>query len=132
MAEEVRFFIRVALFTVVIGTIYWFVSYDHAGTILLAGIVASAIFFIVPIVGAVHAVRRGPKNLKGVIGFEETDRDDPLVLAEDTFPSASAWPFFSAFAGLLVAAGLVYGPWLWIPGAALGLACTWGWLTELE
>lgn len=132
MAEEVRFFLRVALFTIVIGTIYWFVSYDIPGTALLAGIVASALFFIVLIAGGVHAVRKGPKTVKGLLGFDESTRDDPLALAEDTFPTASAWPLIAALAAVLVAIGLVYGPWLWIPGAAIGLSCTWGWLTELE
>lgn len=132
MAEEVRFFLRVALFTVVIGTIYWFVSYEIAGTALLAGIVASALFFIVLIAGGVRAVRRGPKNLKGILGFEETGRDDPLALGEDVFPAASAWPVVASISAVLVTVGLVYGAWLWIPGTALGLACIWGWLTELE
>lgn len=132
MAEEVRFFLRVALFTTVIGTIYWFVSYEEAGSVLLAGIVASALFFIVLIVGGVRSVRSGPKNVKGILGFEETDRDDPLALGEDVFPTASAWPLIASVAAVLLTVGLVYGPWLWIPGVALGLTGVWGWLTELE
>ena len=35
--EEIRFFARVALFTAVITAIYWFVSYEEAGTLLLGG-----------------------------------------------------------------------------------------------
>lgn len=132
MAEEVRFFLRVALFTTIIATIYWFVSYEEAGTILLGGIVASAAFFIVLIAGGVPAARRGPKNLTGILGFDERAVDDPLALAEDTFPAASAWPVVASVAALLVGVGLIFGAWLWIPGAGLGLACTWGWLTELE
>lgn len=132
MAEELRFFLRVALFTIVIATIYWFVSYEVAGTTLLAGIVASAIFFIVLVAGGVRAARSGPKTVTGLLGFDETARDDPLALAEDTFPAASAWPVIASIAAVLLGLGLIYGPWLWIPGAGLGLACTWGWLTELE
>lgn len=132
MAEEVRFFLRVALFTTLITTVYWFVSYEEAGTLLLAGIVASALIFITLVAGGVSAARRGPKTLKGVLGFEETDRNDPLALSEDTFPTATVWPLVASIAAVLVAVGLVYGPWFWIPGLAVGLACTWAWLTELE
>ncbi len=132
MAEEVRFFLRVALFTTIIATIYWFVSYEEAGTVLLGGIVASAAFFIVLIAGAVPRARRGPKNVTGILGFDERAVDDPLALAEDTFPAASAWPPIASVAAVLVGLGLIFGAWLWVPGAGLGLACTWGWLTELE
>ncbi len=130
MAEEIRFFIRVALFTIVIATIYWFVSYEEAGTALLAGIIASAVFFTGLVATRVRAARSGRKTVKGLVGFDESGRDDPLALAEDTFPAASAWPVVASVAAVLVAVGLVYGPWLWIPGAGIGLACTWGWLTE--
>ena len=132
MAEEVRFFLRVALFTTLIATIYWFVSYEEAGTVLLAGIVASAIFFMVLVLSGVRAARSGPKSVTGLLGFDETGRNDPLALAEDTFPIASAWPAIASIAAVLLGLGLIYGAWLWIPGAGLGLACTWGWLTELE
>ena len=130
MAEEVRFFVRVALFTIVIATIYWFVSYEEAGTALLAGIIASAVFFSVFVATGVRAARSGRKSVKGLVGFDESGRDDPLALAEDTFPAASAWPVVASLAAVLVAVGLVFGAWLWIPGAAIGLACTLGWLTE--
>lgn len=132
MAEEVRFYLRVALFTTLIATVYWFVSYEEAGTLLLAGIVASAVIFIVLIAGGVAGSRRGPKTAAGILGFEETDRDDPLALGEDTFPTSTVWPLVASVAAVLVTVGLVYGPWLWIPGAGLSLACTWAWVTELE
>lgn len=132
VAEEVRFFMRVALFTIVIATVYWFVSYEEAGTALLVGIIASAAFFAFLVVTRVRASWSGRKSLKGLLGFEESGRDDPLSLGEDTFPSASAWPPVASVAAVLVATGLVYGPWLWIPGVSIALATTWGWLTELE
>jgi hypothetical protein len=46
MPEEVRFFGRSAAFAIVVGIIYWFVSYETAGTVLLlafglAGVIAT-------------------------------------------------------------------------------------------
>jgi len=132
MAEEVRFFLRVALFTIVIATIYWFMSYEEAGTWLLAGIVASAAFFV-GIVGVnVRASRRGGRNVKALLGFADTGPDSPLLLEEDGFPLSSAWPAVVSVAAVLVGVGLIYGAWLWIPGVAVASAGAWGWLTETE
>jgi hypothetical protein len=130
VAEELRFFVRTAIFTVLIGTIYWFVSYEEAGSILLAGIVVSAIFFVVVIAAHVRASWRGGRSIKALLGFADTGPDAPLALEEDIFPTSSAWPLAVSIAGVLVGLGLIYGAWLWIPGAALGLAGAWGWLTE--
>ena len=33
MADEVRLFGRLSLYALVVGTIYWFVSYEVAGTV---------------------------------------------------------------------------------------------------
>ena len=132
MAEEVRFFVRIALFTIVIGTIYWFVSYEEAGTILFGGIVASAVTFALVIALRVKAARQGGRGLKALLGFDDVGGDRPLNLDEDTFPSASMWPAAASLGFTLVALGLVYGAWLWVPGLAVTLSATWGWLTELD
>ena len=36
MAEELRFFLRTAAYTAVIGVLYWIVSYEWAGSVMLA------------------------------------------------------------------------------------------------
>lgn len=130
MAEELRFFLRSALFTILIGTIYWFLSYEEAGSILLAGVVASSAFFVLVVGAAVRATRSGRKTPPSLLGFAEGPEDRPLLLHEDAFPSASAWPIVGSVAATLVGLGLIYGGWLWIPGAGLALAGAWGWLTE--
>lgn len=132
MAEEVRFFLRIALFTILIGTIYWFVSYEEAGTILFAGIVASAATFALVIALRVRAARQGGRSVKALLGFADVGDDRPLNLDEDTFPSASMWPAAGSVGFTLIAVGLVYGAWLWVPGLAITLSATWGWLTELD
>ena len=130
MPEEVRFFVRIAIFTVVITTIYWFVSYEEAGTILLAGIIAgAAIFTGIVLVGA-RATRPRSRAPKKLLGFDETGAEQPLGLTEDVFPAMSAWPLVLSLGAGLVGVGLIYGAWLWIPGVALALSAAWGWITE--
>ena len=132
MAEEVRFFARTVLFTIVIATIYWFVSYEEAGSVLLAGIAASAALFALVILVTVPSARRGGRGLRSFLGFEEKGPDDPLALEEDVFPLASAWPAIVSLSAALIGLGLIYGAWLWIPGTAIGLAGAWGWIAETE
>ena len=53
MAEELRFFLRTAAYTAVIAVIYWVVSYEWAGSVMLAfvalatGLVVVAFFVVV-------------------------------------------------------------------------------------
>ncbi len=128
MAEEIRFFLRTALFTIVIATIYWLLSYEEAGTTLLIGIIASAVFFVIVIAVSVRASRRGGRSLKRLLGFGDSGPDNPLALGEDLFPASSATPLVASVAAVLVGVGLIYGAWLWVPGVALALAAGWAWL----
>ena len=147
MAEEVRFFLRVALFVLVVGAIYWFVSYEAAGTALLVFAGLAAVFFIGHIALHVRATRvaavpgsgsalgRLAGAVNRVVGVDERpmeEAESPLAATDQLFPTASAWPVIGALAALLVGLGVVYGPWLTVPGIALAVAAVWGWLTQLD
>lgn len=147
MAEEVRFFLRIGLFAGFIGVVYWFLSYEIAGSVMLVALFAGASFFMLAMVVLGHAARperrpegragqRGPLAwLDRVVGFdepaEETTRSS-LELAEDVVPPASIWPLLVALASALVGLGLLFGGWLWVPGVALALLSAAGWITQLE
>jgi hypothetical protein len=142
--EEPRFFLRNALYSLIAGTIYWFVSYEWIGTILLAFVVFGAGFFA----AAVGTMLRGdhgksaPRRtrsrviggLNRAIGFEDS-RDDsgfgPLAIEEEPISPSSVWPVLAAIAALLIGLGLIHGAWFWLPGVLLGATTTWGWITEL-
>ena len=144
MSEEVRFFLRTALYTGLIATIYWFVSYEWAGTVLLAFLFGSAIFFVVVTSALVKSARlseatdgkRGPARLlQAVIGFEDdpdVEPPAPLEMAEDRFPTRSIWPLALAIAVTFLSLGLIFGPWLWIPGAGLLITSGLAWATQLS
>ena len=144
MAEEMRFFLRVALFALVVGTIYWFVSYEWAGTVLFGFVVIGAGFFAIAVALLLRPARgevvRDDRHnrlfgaLNRTIGFEEHPDEAasrPLEIEEQAFPTDSAWPVAAALAGLLIGLGLVFGAWFWLPGLVLASATMWGWLTEL-
>ena len=144
MSEEVRFFLRTALYTGLIATIYWFVSYEWAGTVLLASLFGSAIFFVVVTSALVKSARLskaadgkgGPARLlRAVVGFEddpEVDPPAPLEMTDDLFPTRSIWPLALALAATLLSLGLIFGPWLWIPGAGLLITSGLAWATQLS
>ncbi len=142
MPEEMRFFLRTAIYTALIGTIYWLVAYEWAGTVLLASLLGASILFIAAGSALYRTARRGegedqPKKgsfLRRAVGFDAPGEDPgaPLELAEQVFPTASLWPLAAAIAATLVGLGALYGPWLWIPGASLGVAAGTAWLTQLR
>ena len=147
MAEELRFFLRIALFAGLIGAIYWFVSYEIAGTILLLALGASAALFVATIGSLRRSARSdvvpedgGPAlkakvGLKRLVGFEE-DSDPaahtPLETEEEPVAHTSAWPILTSTTGLLLGVGLLYGPWFWVPGLALAAVVLWGWSSQLR
>ena len=153
MAEEVRFFLRTALYAAVIAVVYWFASreyegivlgYDWAGTSLLAftvlacGAVAGGVLLLVRAARQGWAVRDGPlprrmrATLNRLVGFGEMagPTEGPLAGGPDLLPAASPWPIVSAVAGTLILLGLVFGAWLIAPGAALLVIAAGGWLRD--
>lgn len=140
MPEEPRFFIRIALYAVIAGTIYWFVSYEDAGTALFGFLATGCLFFAFTAASLVRARRvesltaGGPlSTIDRLIGFRDDPDEDanPLELEPEPISPASTWPLVAASAMLLIALGLIYGAWFWLPGTALAGAAAWGWTTEL-
>ena len=154
MAEEVRFFLRTALYSAVIAVVYWFASrayeafsldYDWAGTTLLVFIVLACGVMSGGVLVFLRAARHGSGDGKAVaprglgarlnrlIGLTHVAPgrwERPLAGGPDLFPAASAWPIVSAVAATLILLGLVFGPWLIAPGAVLLVLGLGGWLRE--
>jgi hypothetical protein len=138
VAEEFRFFLRSAVYVVVAGVVYWFVSYEAAGTVLLLGVgLASAAFIALGLAFARRTdVGRDRRGLLGwanrVIGFSEApDEPPPLEGGPEVVPLASAWPILAAAGATIAGLGLVLGAWLLVPGAVLTAAALLGWLVQL-
>jgi hypothetical protein len=147
MAEELRFFLRTAVYSAVIGTIYWFVSYEVAGSVLLGFVAFGAIAFVGVVAGFVPHTRDEivPKRSSGVarvggvvlrlLGFEEHEgaaSSDPLAAGLEPIPSGSWWPLIGGAAGAFMLLGLIYGPWLLLPGIVIAAGTVWGWVTEMD
>ncbi|MDQ4095214.1 MAG: hypothetical protein M3174_03285 [Actinomycetota bacterium] len=147
MAEEVRFFLRIGLYAALITIVYWFVTYEIVGTILLGGL-ALALGLLI---GTILKMRRSSRSDivpdKGsrlqktggaaarVLGFEDESGPalhPPLEAEEEPIVHTSAWPVLTAVCGILLGMGLLFGGWFWIPGLVLGAVTLWGWSSQLR
>lgn len=129
MKEEGRVFLRTAVYALGIAVVYWFVSYEVAGTVMLLvlGVAAAGLTAMLPGSGG----RANPVSLAtDLVTFG--DHDDAVELEEAPLPTLSLMPFFVAIGAVGVTMGLVFGAWLWLPGALTLLGAGWRWLTELD
>jgi hypothetical protein len=112
MKAESFYWLGVTAFFVVIGTLYWFTSYEDAGTTMLVatsllGLLAGGYLFI--------QSRKYPPRPE--------DRPD-ATLEEgagpvDEFPAPSIWPFVFGLGATVFATGFIFGVWVILPGAAI-------------
>jgi Cytochrome c oxidase subunit IV len=152
VAEELRFFLRTAVYSAVVTVIYWFASYpstgeyDWAGTVMLAfTALASAAFVAAAIafVGRRQAMgRTSVARVDQLIGLTDPDTDaardsgevaaGPLGAGLEPVPLGSVWPPVAGLAALMIAFGFVFGAWLLLPGIVLGISTTWAWITQFD
>lgn len=129
MPEELRVFVRAGLYMALITVVYAVVSDEIGGTILLGGLLVASVTFVV--LG--RALGRTVSPRPSFVTFDEAGAETaPLEIEEEPVVTASPWPLLGALAAALIGLGLLYGPWLWIPGAALALAAGHGWITQTD
>ena len=122
---EWRLFVGAAAFFTVTAAIYWFVSYEHAGTAMLAASVPA--FAFIGLWLLFQSRRHG--------GRPEDDGEAVHADAvEDLgyFPSSSAWPFVLSAGAVVLANGLVFGPPIAIIGLILMVAGVFGYARESD
>jgi hypothetical protein len=106
LPEEVLVFGRPAAFGLVVGAIYWFVSYEPAGTVLLAGFgIATAL--------AAAILWAWSRNVRG------PDDEWPVESEPGPIPAPAFAPFHVAFGATIVALGLAFGPLLLVTGVVI-------------
>ena len=112
MKVEWKLFAGAGAFLVVTSSVYWFVSYEDAGTTLLA----LGVLSVLMVAGWLLVQSRK-------VGLRPEDRGDATQAdgAGDLgyFPSLSVWPFVVAVGAVLIANGLVFGVWLGLAGGLL-------------
>lgn len=109
MTEEVWFFGRSAAYGLVVGIVYWFVSYDISGTFLLLGFGAATGFgFAALTLGA----RGLPRSAAGAAGSP----DRPFADESGPVPTGSAAPLVVGAGLALIALAGAFGSWFLVAG----------------
>jgi len=120
---EAQLFLRTAAFGLVVGAVYWFLTYETAGSVLLFTFgVASAIAAIAIFAGSRRARRHGAETGAAVAAAAQDD--------VEPVPRPNANPLLLAMGLGLVLLGTVLGPWLLIAGLLVVVAAAWGWLNS--
>ncbi len=125
MKVEWRLFAGAAVFYTVTAAIYWFVSYEQAGTAMLAASVPAFALVGLWLLFQGHRHRARP----------EDDGDaSPADAAEDLgyFPSSSAWPVVLSAGVVVLANGFVFGPPIAVVGLLLMVAGVFGYAREAD
>ena len=114
-----RLFIGGGIFFGLLVAVYWFTSYEPAGTVLLllgvpACLLVGGYIFL--------QLRKHGELSEDMPGAGPGDSAGAVV----SVPAPSLWPVGVAFGAGTFAAGLVLGPWLAAPGAIVLLTSVIG------
>jgi hypothetical protein len=113
MPEEMRFMMRSAVYSIFIGIVYWFVSYEAAGTVFLlgAGLAAGVMF------GAIYYEwRQSGHRLRGPfwrwINLPPAEAESGTTDETGRLPRPTIAPISAGLGVALLALGLVFGIWM--------------------
>jgi hypothetical protein len=127
MKIEYRLMLGVTLFLGGVAAIYWWTSYEDAGTVMLV------------FGGAAYGILGGFLLLQYLRRHRiprPEDRDDATQAdgagAVGYFPNASIWPAGMGLGFVLIGVGLVFGAWFWIMGLILVLGAIIGFSVEAD
>jgi hypothetical protein len=122
MAEEIAVFARSAVYFGVIGAVYWFLTYEVAGSMLLVGSALASAFVAI-------VLRLGLRGQQTVAAdASEVRPDGPFGDESGVLPAPTAAPLGVAFGLALVVLGLVFTGALVLAGAILVLLASREWL----
>ena len=136
--QEARFFLFMSAFGIVVGIIYWFVSHETAGTILLLGFgVATGLFGSrLATTPAARVVRQRTRTADGdeVQQEERTGSgtggvDRPFLDEDGRLPDDTAAPFAVGLGLAIAATGLIFGFAPVLVGALPVAWGAWAWLS---
>ena len=112
MKTESYVFLGIAAFFAVITAVYWFASYEQAGSTMLLVTVGMG---LMPGVWLLWWARRMAPRPEDRTDAVQADGAGPV----GRFPGPTAWPVILATGAVLAANGLAFGVWPALPGAAL-------------
>lgn len=123
MRTSVRFLVFAGLFGLVVGVVYWLLSAEQAGAVLLVLMGAAPLLIAAYLIW--HAWNsRWPEDRADA--NPEDGAGEPL----GHFSTGSLWPFVMAAGVIIGIEGFVYGRWLLFLGVTLFIGAVIGLMQE--
>lgn len=123
MKTQIKFFAYWSGFSAVVAAVYWFLSYESAGSLFLT------FMFLAPLlIGAYlafHSWQWVPPQ-----DDPQADHSREAGTPVGRFASGSAWPIVMAIGVAIGLEGFVYGMWLLVLGFVLFVGATVGLMAE--
>jgi len=127
--QETRFFAFIGVFGLVLAAIYWFATYELAGTVLLFGFgLAGAVAGIRLIVARPRRAARGAAGEEPLGSTQGLDR--PFLDEAGRLPDETLAPLAVGLGVALALTAVVFGPWLLVAGVLPFAWGGWAWLTS--
>jgi hypothetical protein len=136
--QEARVFLLLAAFGIIVGAIYWFVSYESAGTVLLLGFGAATGVIGLRLVAdpASRVVRERARAADAATipagegtGGGTGGVDRPFLDETGRLPDETIAPFAVGVGVAIAATGLIFGPAPVIVGLLPLAWGAWAWLS---
>jgi|SRR4051794_27552287 len=140
--QETRFFAFIGVFGIALATIYWFATYEVAGTVLLLAFgLAGAVAGLRLIASRPRAVAQGSAGRDPVRDAAGPDKgegtgggtggvDRPFLDETGRLPDETLAPLAVGLGVALAVTAIVFGPWLLVAGALPFAWGAWSWLTS--
>ena len=120
MRAERLVFAAIAAFFLIVAPIYWISSHEVIGMVVF--LLALAFSAMLTLYFTIQSRKIDPRP---------EDRNDAEIVEGagevGFFPSSSIWPFWAGLTVMVMALGPVFGWWLTILGAGLGIWAVTGW-----
>ncbi len=113
----------IGIFFGIIGLVYWFTSYEDAGSVMLAG---SALLGLLPGCYYLWWSRR-MRPLEGDLPEASVSDGAEIV---GSFPGSSIWPFLLGMGALFATLTFIFGLWMAPIAIALGMSAVIGGVVE--
>jgi hypothetical protein len=138
MTDEAAVWLRIFAFGLVTSAIYWFASYEPAGTVALL------VFGLGPGVAGLYLYlhqrattpkESWPARVQRFAGVAKDRAQGPADLESDDLavvPSPSIWPFLLSLGVTIAVTGLAFGLWLLLLGSAILALSAVGWLATIN
>ena len=123
MKAESWIIVSLAIFCALVAPIYWWITYDPTGTtaLVMTTLLCTLLGFYLIVVA-----KQIPARPEDRLDAEILEGAGELGF----FPPYSWWPLYCSLAFSAIVLGVVFGWWLFIIGAAIGLFTLIGWVYE--